>query len=73
MEFKFCLDVLAGDRAALKQVTAGLVGLKFSRAHESEADARSVKYFVQLTTMQQVELVSSRKLKIWVDHELLNL
>ena len=38
------LDVLAGDRAALKQVTAGLIGLKFSRKHESEADARSVKY-----------------------------
>lgn len=38
------LDVLAGDRAALKQVTGALVGLKFSRAHESEADARSVKY-----------------------------
>lgn len=38
------LDVLAGDRAALKQVTAGLIGLKFSRKHESEADERSVKY-----------------------------
>lgn len=38
------LDVLAGDRAALKQVTGALVGLKFSRSHESEADARSVKY-----------------------------
>ena len=38
------LDVLAGDRAALKQVTSGLIGLKFSRSHESEADARSVKY-----------------------------
>jgi predicted Zn-dependent protease len=37
-------DVLLGDRAALKQVTGALVGLKFSRAHESEADARSVKY-----------------------------
>lgn len=38
------LDVLAGDRAALKQVTAGLVGLKFSRKHETEADERSVLY-----------------------------
>lgn len=38
------LDVLAGDRAALKQVTSALVGLKFSRSHESEADEASVKY-----------------------------
>lgn len=38
------LDVLAGDRAALKQVTGALVGLKFSRTHETEADERSVLY-----------------------------
>ena len=38
------LDVLAGDRAALKQVTAGLLGLKFSRKHESQADEKSVDY-----------------------------
>lgn len=38
------LDVLAGDRAALKQVTGALVGLKFSRKHETEADERSVIY-----------------------------
>jgi predicted Zn-dependent protease len=38
------LDVLAGDRAALKQITGALVGLKFSRAHETEADERSVVY-----------------------------
>jgi len=38
------LDVLAGDRAALKQVTGALVGLKFSRKHETEADERSVLY-----------------------------
>lgn len=38
------LDVLAGDRAALKQVTGALVGLKFSRNHEIEADERSVHY-----------------------------
>lgn len=38
------LDVFAGDRAALKQVTAGLLGLRFSRKHESEADQCSVEY-----------------------------
>ena len=38
------LDVLAGDRAALKQVTGALIGLKFSRKHETEADQRSVEY-----------------------------
>ncbi len=38
------LDVLAGDRAALKQVTGALVGLKFSRKHESQADEKSVEY-----------------------------
>lgn len=38
------LDVLAGDRAALKQVTGALIGLKFSRKHETEADEKSVDY-----------------------------
>ncbi len=38
------LDVLAGNRAALKQVTGALVGLKFSRKHEEEADMKSVEY-----------------------------
>ncbi len=38
------LDVLAGDRNAIKQVTGALVGLKFSRNHETEADERSVLY-----------------------------
>jgi len=38
------LDVLAGDRGALKQVTGALVGLKFSRKHEEEADLKSVEY-----------------------------
>jgi len=41
---EMCLSVILGDRAALKQVTAGLVGLKFSRKHESQADAKSVDY-----------------------------
>ncbi len=38
------LDVLAGDRAALKQVTSGLLGLKFSRKAEAQADEMSVNY-----------------------------
>lgn len=38
------VDVIAGDKAALKQVTSALVGLKFSRKHETEADGQSVKY-----------------------------
>ncbi|MCO5259400.1 MAG: M48 family metalloprotease [Crocinitomicaceae bacterium] len=38
------LDVLAGNRELIKTVTAGLIGLKFSRNHESEADERSVHY-----------------------------
>lgn len=38
------LNVLAGDREALKQVTSGLLGLRFSRSHEKEADRGSVHY-----------------------------
>jgi predicted Zn-dependent protease len=38
------LSVLAGDREALKQITGGLIGLKFSRSHETEADEASVIY-----------------------------
>lgn len=38
------LDILAGDHKLLKEVTAGIVGLKFSREHETEADQRSVEY-----------------------------
>lgn len=38
------LNVLAGDREALKQVTGGLIGLRFSRSHETEADKGSVSY-----------------------------
>jgi predicted Zn-dependent protease len=38
------LDLLAGDRKLIKEVTAGIVGLKFSREHETEADQRSVEY-----------------------------
>jgi beta-barrel assembly-enhancing protease len=38
------LSVIAGDREMIKQVTAGLIGLKFSRNHETEADYKSVEY-----------------------------
>lgn len=38
------LDVIAGDANALKQVTGALIGLKFSRKHEEEADEKSVEY-----------------------------
>lgn len=38
------LDVLAGDATALKQITGALIGLKFSRKHETEADEKSVQY-----------------------------
>lgn len=38
------LQIVAGNREAIKQVATGLVGLKFSRAHESEADQKSVEY-----------------------------
>lgn len=41
---QFLLDVLAGDREAIKQVTTSLVGLRFSRSHETEADKASVTY-----------------------------
>lgn len=42
------LDVLAGDQVALKQITGALVGLKFSRSHETEADTKSVEYLCPL-------------------------
>lgn len=38
------LSALLGEREALKQITTGLIGLKFSRAHETEADQISVDY-----------------------------
>jgi predicted Zn-dependent protease len=38
------LSVIAGNRAAIQQITGALIGLKFSRNHETEADGRSVKY-----------------------------
>ena len=38
------LDILAGDATALKQITGALVGLRFSRKHETQADEKSVEY-----------------------------
>lgn len=40
----FLLDVILGERDAIEQVMGAIVGLKFSRGHESEADMYSVKY-----------------------------
>jgi len=38
------ISIVAGDRKLLKQVTEGIIGLKFSRDHETEADECSVRY-----------------------------
>ncbi len=38
------IGILAGDREMVKQVTTSIVGLKFSRNHETEADKASVTY-----------------------------
>ncbi len=38
------IGILAGDRKMLTQVTTAIVGLKFSREHESEADKGSVTF-----------------------------
>ncbi len=37
-------SALAGNKETLAQITAGLIGLKFSRTHETEADLYSVRY-----------------------------
>jgi predicted Zn-dependent protease len=37
-------QILLGDKALLNQLTSAIVGLKFSRKHETEADERSVMY-----------------------------
>jgi beta-barrel assembly-enhancing protease len=38
------LEILAGERKMLKEITAGIINLKFSREHETEADYNSVMY-----------------------------
>lgn len=38
------VSIIAGDRQLIKQVTEGIIGLKFSRDHETEADEASVRY-----------------------------
>jgi len=38
------LAAALGDREAVQQVATGIIGLKFSRNHESDADDHSVKY-----------------------------
>ncbi len=38
------LNIIAGDRQLIKDVTEQIVSLKFSRDHETEADQRSVEY-----------------------------
>ena len=38
------VNAALGQREALKQITNGLIGLKFSRTHETEADRMSVEY-----------------------------
>lgn len=38
------INATLGEREAIKQITAGLIGLKFSREHETEADRMSVEY-----------------------------
>lgn len=37
-------SILLGDSSMLKQITSGIIGLKFSRSHETEADQMSVHY-----------------------------
>lgn len=38
------LSIVAGDHSLIKDLTANIIGLKFSRTHETEADEASVTY-----------------------------
>ena len=38
------INAALGEMEALKQITSGVIGLKFSRSHETEADRMSVEY-----------------------------
>ena len=38
------MNAALGDSSAIAQITTGLIGLKFSRDHETEADRMSVEY-----------------------------
>ena len=40
-------DAMLGNQQAVSQVAQGLIGLKFGRAHESEADEYSVVYLCE--------------------------
>ncbi|MEO9532448.1 MAG: M48 family metalloprotease [Crocinitomicaceae bacterium] len=47
MGVQILLSAVLGDSSALGQITGGLVGLKFSRSHETEADRKSVAYLCE--------------------------
>lgn len=47
MGLQILLSAVLGDSSALAQITTGLIGLKFSRAHETEADRKSVAYLCE--------------------------
>lgn len=44
--------VFGGDAGALAQITQGLLGLKFSRNHETEADEFSVRYLCDVNNIE---------------------
>jgi predicted Zn-dependent protease len=47
MGLQILLSAVLGDSSSLGQITNGLVGLKFSRDHETEADRKSVAYLCE--------------------------
>jgi len=47
MGVQVLLSAVLGDESALGQITTGLIGLKFSRSHETEADRKSVAYLCE--------------------------